>query len=313
MNSARPKGRKNRRACLLISGGLDSCVLLDHLADRGWDLTPLYVRAGLVWEGVELIWIRRFLAGLNHPGLNPLRQLSLPVEDLYRSHWSTTGEAVPGAHSEDSAVYLPGRNLLLLSKAAVYCALNRIGVIFLGPLKGNPFPDSTPAFFRGFERLASRALTHPLEIAAPFGHLSKAEVIGLGRELPLELTFSCIRPVGEKHCGACNKCAERRRSFAEAAVEDKITTSVLPWKSSRARPGRVIGNETNRTGQAPFPSSTMGMVFKTILMSRSRDHLSIYCRSNFIHSSKSISFLPRTCHKQVSPGFIRSLRRCQRW
>ena len=185
MNSARPKGRKNRRACLLISGGLDSCVLLDHLADRGWDLTPLYVRAGLVWEGVELIWIRRFLAGLNHPGLNPLRQLSLPVEDLYRSHWSTTGEAVPGAHSEDSAVYLPGRNLLLLSKAAVYCALNRIGVIFLGPLKGNPFPDSTPAFFRGFQRLASRALTHPLEIAAPFGHLSKAEVIGLGRDAPL--------------------------------------------------------------------------------------------------------------------------------
>ena len=243
MNSARPKGRKNRRACLLISGGLDSCVLLDYLADRGWDLTPLYVRAGLVWEGVELIWIRRFLAGLNHPGLNPLRQLSLPVEDLYRSHWSTTGEAVPGAHSEDSAVYLPGRNLLLLSKAAVYCALNRIGVIFLGPLKGNPFPDSTPAFFRGFERLASRALTHPLEIAAPFGHLSKAEVIGLGRELPLELTFSCIRPVGEKHCGACNKCAERRRSFAEAAVEDKTDYHLRPALEIQPGPPRTGPSE----------------------------------------------------------------------
>lgn len=228
MNSVSSTGLKNRRACVLISGGLDSCVLLAHLAEQGWELTPLYVQAGLVWERVELIWIRRFLARLDPSGLKPLRQLSLPVEDIYRSHWSTTGQAVPGAHSEDSAVYLPGRNLLLLSKAAVYCALNRICVIALGPLKGNPFPDSTPAFFRGFQRLASGALTHPLEIMAPFSSLSKAEVIALGKAFPLELTFSCIRPVGEKHCGGCNKCAERRRSFVEAGVKDKTDYHRLP-------------------------------------------------------------------------------------
>ena len=228
MTAVGSTGRKNRRACVLISGGLDSCVLLDYLAGRGWDLTPLYVRAGLVWEGVELIWIRRFLAGLNQPGLGPLRQLSLPVEDLYRSHWSTTGEAVPGAHSEDSAVYLPGRNLLLLSKAAVYCALNRIGVIALGLLKGNPFPDATPTFLRGFEHVAGGALSHPLKIVTPFSKLSKAEVIDLGKQLPLELTFSCMRPVGEIHCGGCNKCAERRRSFAKAGVKDRTDYHRLP-------------------------------------------------------------------------------------
>jgi len=212
---------KGRRACVLISGGLDSCVLLAHLAEQGRELTPLYVQAGLVWEQVELTWLRRFLGRLNHPGLNPLSRLSLPVEDIYQSHWSTTGKAVPGAHTEDSAVYLPGRNLLLLSKAAIYCSLNRIDVIALGLLKGNPFPDATPAFLHGFECLAGDALTHPFEIVTPFSNLAKTEVIELGKDLPLELTFSCIRPVGEKHCGGCNKCAERRRSFAEAGVIDR--------------------------------------------------------------------------------------------
>ena len=220
MTAASSTGRKNRRACVLVSGGLDSCVLLAHLAEQGREITPLYVQAGLVWERVELTWLRRFLARLNHPGLKPLRRLTLPVEDIYRSHWSTTGKAVPGAHTEDSAVYLPGRNLLLLSKAAIYCSLNRIGVIALGLLKGNPFPDATRDFLRGFERVAGGALTHSLEIVTPFSNLSKAEVIDLGRDFPLELTFSCIRPVGEKHCGGCNKCGERRRSFAKAGVKD---------------------------------------------------------------------------------------------
>ena len=219
---------KHRRACVLISGGLDSCVLLAHLAEQDREVTPLYVQAGLVWERVELIWLRRFLDHLNHSRLQPLQQLSLPVEDTYQSHWSTTGQSVPGAHTEDSAVYLPGRNLLLLSKAAVYCSLNRIGVIALGLLKGNPFPDATPAFLHGFERLAGDALTHPLEILTPFRSLSKTEVVHLGKGLPLELTFSCIRPVGEKHCGGCNKCAERRRSFVDAGVQDRTDYHRLP-------------------------------------------------------------------------------------
>ena len=234
MKSAGSKGRKNRRACVLISGGLDSCVLLAHLAEQGWELTPIYVRAGLVWEKVELKWTRRFLGRLNHPGLKPLRRLSLPVEDIYQSHWSTTGKAVPGAHTEDGAVYLPGRNLLLLSKAAIYCSLNRIGVIALGLLKGNPFPDATPAFLQDLARLAGDALTHPLEIVTPFSSLSKTEVIELGKALPLELTFSCIRPVGEKHCGGCNKCAERRRSFAKAGVIDRTDYHRRPGLDIRA-------------------------------------------------------------------------------
>lgn len=228
MTQTQSRRNKQRRVCLLISGGLDSCVLSAHLADQDWEIIPLYIRTGLLWESIELIWTERFLARLNRLNLSPLKHISLPVGDVYQSHWSTTGNHRPGLHSKDEEVYLPGRNLILLSKATLYCALNQINVIALGSLKNNPFPDSTAEFFAEYQQVASRALNHDFEIITPFSHLSKVEVIKLGDHLPLELTFSCISPVGQNHCGTCNKCAERRRSFTSAFVQDRTRYDSLP-------------------------------------------------------------------------------------
>jgi 7-cyano-7-deazaguanine synthase len=90
----------------------------------------------------------------------------------------------------------------------------------LGPLKSNPFPDSTPAFYVAYEALFNQALGGELQILRPLEQLTKGEVMQLGRDLPLELTFSCLQPVDGLHCGRCNKCAERRRAFREAGLED---------------------------------------------------------------------------------------------
>jgi 7-cyano-7-deazaguanine synthase len=50
--------------------------------------------------------------------------------------------------------------------------------------------------------------------------LTKTDIIRRGRHLPLGLTFSCIAPVSRRHCGRCNKCAERRRAFVAAGIAD---------------------------------------------------------------------------------------------
>ncbi len=223
---------------MLASGGLDSAVLVHAMAQRFARVFPLYVRAGLRWEPVEEYWLKKFLktvTSLNGDGvIQPLTVARLPVGDVYGAHWSLTGRGVPGARSTDSAVYLPGRNLLLLSKAAVFCALRDIPAVALGPLKGNPFPDATASFFRGFAALASRALESPLRVLTPFAHLSKTQVIRSARGLPLELTLSCMRPAGRLHCGACNKCAERRRAFRAAGLPDRTAYAAPP-------PGRRAG------------------------------------------------------------------------
>lgn len=197
--------------CILVSGGLDSCVLAAELARRYRQVYPVFVRQGLRWEATELRALRRFLKAARLP--TPV-VLDLPMRDLYRGHWSVTGKAPPAAESADEAVFLPGRNLLLLSKTAVFCQLHGIGPLAVGSLAGNPFSDATPAFFRAFSRLAG------VRVIAPYRQLSKPQVIRRGRGLPLHLTFSCLAPHRGQHCGACNKCAERRAAFTRAGVAD---------------------------------------------------------------------------------------------
>ena len=206
---------------LLFSGGIDSSVLLAELAKEYREVYPLYVQNGLAWEKTERTCIDRFLKAFHSPHVKPLTLLDLPIQDLQRAHWSVTGKGVPDEASDDTAVYIPGRNIFLLAKAGVWCNLKDIRRIAIGILKGNPFPDTTPSFFEAVEESFSRGLRFDISILTPFSHLSKKEVIQRGEELPLELTFSCFDPHGESHCGRCNKCGERRRAFRNAAIPDK--------------------------------------------------------------------------------------------
>jgi len=206
---------------VLASGGVDSAVLVAELAGRGHAAHPVYVRFGLAWEHAEEAHLRRFLAVLDDPLVRPLSVIELPVSDVYGTHWSLSGVGVPDETTPDESVYLPGRNLLLLAKTGIWCSQHGVHTIALGTLLGNPFADSSPQFFTGFAGLSSTALGYELRVETPFAGLAKAEVLELGRRLPLKHTFSCIAPVSGQHCGRCNKCAERRKGFAEAGAADR--------------------------------------------------------------------------------------------
>ena len=106
----------------------------------------------------------------------------------------------------------------------------KLGRVSLGPLAGNPFPDATPEFFEAMGRALSLGLGTAISIVAPFATMDKAEVIALGRTLgvPLELTLSCMQPVGGLHCGRCSKCRERRDAFREAGVADPTNYAAAP-------------------------------------------------------------------------------------
>ncbi len=211
-----------RPVAVLCSGGVDSAVLAADLARQGSVVQPIYIRLGLSWEATEEIYLRRFLDTLP-ANLRPLSLvvLDLPIADVYGTHWSVSGSDVPDETTPDSAVYLPGRNLLLLAKSSVWCALHGVEVIALGTLKGNPFADSGPEFLSLFGSLVQLGLDRPLEVRTPFATWTKAQVLELGRDLLLEHTFSCIAPTEDRHCGRCNKCAERRDGFAQAGIEDR--------------------------------------------------------------------------------------------
>jgi 7-cyano-7-deazaguanine synthase len=213
----------DEKVAVLFSAGLDSAVLVAHAAQREALVQPIYVRAGLAWESEELAMADRLLRSRAYGArVLPLISLEVEMRDVYpASHWAVRGEA-PGFDTPDEDVYIEGRNIVLLSKTAVYMARARIARVMLGPLAANPFPDASANFFEAMGRALSIGLATPIRIEAPFFEMHKAEVIRLGRDLgvPLELTLSCMQSQEGIHCGRCSKCRERRDAFRDAGGED---------------------------------------------------------------------------------------------
>jgi 7-cyano-7-deazaguanine synthase len=205
---------------VLASGGLDSAVLIAKLAADA-EVYPLYVRCGFAWEDTEHEVLQSFLEALHNPHVIPPTVLSAPIAVLYGNHWSVTGASVPAADEPDENTRLPGRNILLISLAAIWGSTHGVSRVAIGSLGGNPFPDATPEFFESFARALSMGLGHPVLIEAPLRGFHKDDLIKQFKDLPLELTLTCMAPKGGKHCGRCNKCFERQDAFRKAGVKDR--------------------------------------------------------------------------------------------
>ena len=236
---------------VLVSGGLDSAVLAAEEAARRDNVQPIYMSVGLAWEAAERAILARLLATpLFRSRVRPLVTLSVDMRDVYAAtHWAVEGRP-PAYHTPDEDVYLPGRNVILLGKAGVFCAAATIDRLVLGTLSHNPFPDATPAFRSAMAAALSLGLAHTLTIDAPFADVSKADVLRRGAALgvPFELTLSCMNPQSANrqstinpqsanrqspinpqsailnpqwlHCGTCSKCRERHDAFVEARMTD---------------------------------------------------------------------------------------------
>jgi 7-cyano-7-deazaguanine synthase len=221
-------------SAVLFSGGLDSAVLLAQELTRADAVWPIHVRSGLAWEGAEATAIHRLLEAPPFAlRVRPLTTLTVDMREVYPpTHWAVLGQP-PAYDTPDEDVYLEGRNIILIAKAAVLCARRAIARLCLGPLAGNPFPDATSEFFATMAHAMSLGLAHRLEIDAPLSSLHKEDVIALGVRLgvPLELTLSCMQPANDRHCGLCSKCRERQDAFRAAGIEDRTAYNAA-WRKT---------------------------------------------------------------------------------
>jgi 7-cyano-7-deazaguanine synthase len=206
-----------KKVCVLVSGGFDSSALVADFLRQGYVVHPLYVRCGFHWEAGELHHLRRFLRAVAAPRLRPLSVVSMPMTGLLpHKHWAITGRGAPSASSSWDSVYLPARNLLLLTAAALYCSTHAVPACALAVLKGNPFADASPAYLKDLESVLRRSVKRAPRVLAPYRGLSKHAVLRRVPGLPVGLTFACLAPRGLKECHRCSKCEEKAQLAAAA-------------------------------------------------------------------------------------------------
>lgn len=207
------------KAVVVTSGGLDSTTLLYHLLEKGFEALPLTLDYGQIARAE----IRSAKAVSERLGLRwrlvDLRGLS----EVYRGATSLVDSALEITGSFSREIIVPFRNGVLLSVAVAYAQAVGAGHVFYGAHASDAenYPDCRPEFVEAMERAARLGTGSDLSIQAPLSKMKKSEVVRLGFRLgvPFELTWSCYRD-GERHCGACESCNNRRRAFGEAGVWD---------------------------------------------------------------------------------------------
>jgi 7-cyano-7-deazaguanine synthase len=222
-----------KKAVCLLSGGLDSATCLAYARREGFECYALSFDYGQRHR-VELDGAAKLAACLG-AARHIVAKISL---DAFGGSALTDAIAVPKGRSLEEmgrgipVTYVPARNTIFLSFALAWAEVLESENIFIGvnALDYSGYPDCRPEFIEAYERLANLATkagvegrTH-LRIHTPLIHLTKAQIVRLGRELgvPFGLTHSCYDPLPSgAPCGECDACLLRRKGFEEAGIEDR--------------------------------------------------------------------------------------------
>lgn len=226
-----------KKAVILLSGGLDSTTCMAIARDQGYALFPVTffynqrhsreienAKKIAEYYGVTAQHKIIDVSFLGELGMSSLTDSSLSVRQT-------------GVEDEIPSTYVPARNLLFLSIATAYAEVKKACAIFIGvsAVDYSGYPDCRPEFIHSLTETMNLGTkqgvtgNEKLKIHTPLIHMSKQETIqtGIALEVPYQLTTSCY--LGEKEaCGTCDSCLLRQKGFRENGMEDPISYTAIP-------------------------------------------------------------------------------------
>ena len=223
--------KRKEKAVIVLSGGLDSSTMLFMLFQAGFDVFPLSFRYGQKHMEKEIVCagVMTEILGLRE------RHRIIDIRDvgrLFETSALTAKEIevpmIKDIQSKTQAVLkstvVPFRNAIFLSIAIGYAQSIHAHNVFYAAHASDfaTYPDCRPNFISAFNKAAIVGTEdNDMRIASPFVATRKEEIVIMGNKMgvPFELTWSCYRG-GDRHCGYCPSCLERKHAFKEAKVKD---------------------------------------------------------------------------------------------
>lgn len=227
-----------KRAVILLSGGLDSATTLAIARSEGFACYALSVSYGQR-HVAELAAAERVAAAL---GAVEHRVVHLDMGRFGGSALTDLALAVPETPTTGIPItYVPARNTVMLSLALGWAEVLDADAIFLGinAVDYSGYPDCRPEFIHAFQSLADVATKRavegrPIRILAPLIAMSKAEIVRRGMALGVDyrMTVSCYQADTDgQACGRCDSCRLRADGFRDAGVVDPTIYNSRTWPS----------------------------------------------------------------------------------
>lgn len=218
----------DKSVVVLVSGGMDSCVVAAMLKQQGYKLNFLHTNYGQKTEAKEL---KAFHAIADYFQVE--RRLSVDIKHLAMIGGSSLTDAnieVSPANIDSTEIptsYVPFRNANILSIAVSWAEVISANAVAIGAVEedSSGYPDCRKIFYESFEqtvRLGTKPNTQ-IKILTPVISMTKKEIVEKGFLLnaPLQLTWSCYKSE-KKACGNCDSCGLRLRGFRLAGYTDPI-------------------------------------------------------------------------------------------
>jgi 7-cyano-7-deazaguanine synthase len=206
---------------LILSGGVDSTTLLYDEQER--IALAISFDYGSKHNKREIPFARLHCQRLG------IRHIVIPLDFMTRYFVSSLlegGEDIPEGHYADDnmkSTVVPFRNGIMLSIAVGIAESNGLRYVMMANHGGDHtiYPDCRPEFVEAFDAAAHAGTFNGVRLLSPYCNMTKGQIAARGKELGIDYaeTWSCYRG-GDKHCGKCGTCVERREALAEAGIPD---------------------------------------------------------------------------------------------
>jgi len=224
----------NKKAVVLLSGGLDSATTLAIAKGRNFDCYALSFRYGQRHE-TEITHAEKvadFLSVIEHRIMN-IDLAAFGGSSLTDKSMKVSKDRTNIGKGPIPLTYVPARNIIFLSYALAWAEVLGAFDIFIGVNAADysGYPDCRPEFIEAFEKTANLATAAAVEnkgtfkINTPIIEMTKAQIIKTGTALGFDysLTHSCYDPdEAGRSCGHCDSCKLRLKGFAQANLKDPI-------------------------------------------------------------------------------------------